>query len=277
MQINPRYEGEPILRMDVREPDPSVAALRQRRRLGDLLTGFDDEQWAATSRCEGWSARDVVAHLVSTNQFWAMSIGAGRNGAPTTFLSSFDPVASPAQMVEATRDEPAVQVLGRYLETVESMATALEGMDDSAWDQPAEAPPGHVAIHAVLAHALWDGWIHERDILLPQGLSQAVEDDEVVTCLRYVAALGPGFLASTGSTRRGTLVVEASDPASRAVIEAGPTVVVHDGLVPDDTPTLRGAAVDLIEGLSFRAPLDHQLPDEHAWLIQGLDAVFDRA
>jgi uncharacterized protein (TIGR03083 family) len=50
-----------------------VPLLRQRRRLAALLGSLDDQQWATTSRCEQWSVQDVVAHLVSTNQFWAFS------------------------------------------------------------------------------------------------------------------------------------------------------------------------------------------------------------
>jgi len=35
----------------------------ERRGLADLLEGFDDEQWATPSLCEGWTVQVVVAHL----------------------------------------------------------------------------------------------------------------------------------------------------------------------------------------------------------------------
>ena len=35
-----------------------------------------------------------------------------------------------------------------------------------------------------------------------------------------------------------------------------------------------GAAVDLIEGLSLRLPLDHDLLPEDRWLVDGLARVF---
>lgn len=43
---------------------------------------------------------------------------------------------------------------------------SLEAVD---WEALAEAPPGHITVSAVTHHALWDSWIHERDVLLPLG------------------------------------------------------------------------------------------------------------
>ena len=50
----------------------------------------------------------------------------------------------------------------------------------------------------VAHHALWDCWVHERDIVLPLGLPTAIEPDEVRACLRYAAALSPAFAISSG-------------------------------------------------------------------------------
>ncbi len=38
---------------------------------------------------------------------------------------------------------------------------------------------------------------------------------------------------------------------------------------------VRGRAVDLIEGLSARAPLPGTVPDEHRWLVASLAEVFE--
>lgn len=35
----------------------------QRRRTADLLAGLSGEQWDHPSLCEGWTVRDVAAHL----------------------------------------------------------------------------------------------------------------------------------------------------------------------------------------------------------------------
>jgi uncharacterized protein (TIGR03083 family) len=280
MQLTPRYDGPTVLRFDGPIGDPSIALVRQRRRLGEVLAGLDAAQWATPSRCDGWTVRDVVAHLGGTNQFWARAATAALAGEPTRFLAAFDPVATPAAMVGATADVPASTVLSQYAEGVEQLAGTLTGLDDEQWSRPAEAPPGHIALHAMARHALWDAWIHERDVLVPLGMAQPEEPDELRACLEYAAAIGPALLASTGSTRTATLAVDASDPDLHVVVELAASVRVHDGAVhdgdvPDGVVRLTGSTVDLIEGLSFRAPLPHDVADDDRWVLGGLAAAFD--
>jgi uncharacterized protein (TIGR03083 family) len=253
-----------------------VPLIRQRRRLGETLAELDQAQWASPSRCEAWSVQDVVTPLLSTNQFWAASIASGVAGTPTRFLATFDPVKTPAALVDGMRTLSPADVLAQYVETVDALAAAVGDVSDDAWSRPAEAPPGHIELRGVALHALWDAWIHERDIGVPLGLTQPAEEDEIQASLVYAAAIGPALVAAAGSTRRGKLGVAAHDPQSSFVVEAGPTVTVrprHDEEVAD--VELRGDAVDLIEGLTFRAPLEQAVPPAHSWLLGGLAEVFD--
>lgn len=276
MLLTPRYDGPPVLRCTERATDPATPVVRQRRRLAALLGDLDESQWAAPSRCAGWTVQDVVAHLVSTDQFWFLSATAGLAGEPTRFLSSFDPVATPPALVEGMGAPTPAELLATYQEGVAVLTATLEGIDGEQWELPAEAPPGHVPLHALADHALWDAWIHERDILLPLGLVPAEEPDEVQACLRYAAALGPVFLATRGSDRPGTLVVEGTDPEVRVVVEAGATVVVGGGPVPEGAVHLAGPSVALVEGLSLRDPLPGDAVDPaDRWLLDGLATVFD--
>lgn len=276
MQLSPRYDDEPLVTIATPLDDPAVPLLRQRRRLGDLLRNLDDEQWAAPSRCEAWTVQGVVSHLVGTNGFWALAMGQALAGEPTRYLATFDPVATPLAMVEGMRQLGPAEVLARYDESVDAMATVITGLDRASWSVLGEAPPGHVTLEAVALHALWDSWTHERDCLLPLGLAQVEEPDEIIGSLRYAAALGPAFSRTAGSRQEGRLAVVATAPEVSFVVEVGERVVVTDGIAPADTPTLRGSAIGLLEGLSFRAPFEEALPDEHRWLVGGLDAVFDR-
>ena len=278
MQLTPRYGDPAFLAYDLPPADPSVPLLRQRRRLAALAAGFDRDRWATPSRCAGWSVRDVLSHLVTTNQFWAHAIGAARAGEPSRFLATFDPVATPAALVEADRGQPPAAVLARFAETTEALAAALDGLGGEGWSQPGEAPPGHVPLRAVALHALWDAWVHERDIALPLGLAPAEEPDEVTGSLGYAAALGPVFAAAAGGGRRGALAVEATDPDLRAVVEVRDgTVAVRAGDPPPGALRLAGPAVALVEGLSLRAPLPCPVPDDQRWLVAGLAEVFDQA
>jgi len=275
--LTPRYDGPPVLRYDGPTGDPLGPLLRQRRRLGALLDGLDDGQWAAASRCDGWSVREVVAHLVHTDRFWAASAGAGLAGEPTRILAAFDPVATPPLLVDASAGVGNGELLARYDAGVEGLAAVLGAVDGDRWDDVvAEAPPGHVPLRAVAAHALWDGWVHERDVVLPLGLEPTEEPDEVAVCLAYVAGLAPAFLATTGSTRTGTLAIVGRDPDVSVVVEAGETVVVSHGAPPPGAAVVEGSSVVLVEALSFRAERPFAVDDADRWLVDGLGTVFDR-
>jgi hypothetical protein len=125
-------------------------------------------------------------------------------------------------------------------------------------------------------HATWDSWIHERDIVLPLGLDAVEEDDEIAGSLRYGAALSPAFAVAYGSTRAGAVVIDVNDPEVHVVVEIGEGVRVHDGDAPDGALRLTGSAVELLEAISYRAPMPEAVPAEHEWLFGGLAQAFDR-
>jgi uncharacterized protein (TIGR03083 family) len=284
MQLTPRYDGTTFLTIEGAPDDQREPLIRQRRRLQHALDGLRDDQWATPSRCDGWTVQDVISHLVTVNQFWSLSIGLGVAGTPTQFLATFDPVATPAQLVEAARDTAPAETLEQFAASNEALFDAIASLDEAGWNALAEAPPGHITVRLLAHHALWDGWVHERDVLLPLGVAPDEEPDEVISCLRYAAALGPTFaLAPAGSTRdnapqparRGSLVVDAIDPDVHLVVDVADIVTVHTGAAPDDAVLLTGRAVDLVEALSIRAPLGQPVPEASRWLLGGLAEVFD--
>jgi uncharacterized protein (TIGR03083 family) len=277
VKLTPRYGSEALVTISGQVDDPAVPLLRQRRRLGDVLRGLDDAQWAMPSRCDAWTVQGVIAHLVGTNGFWALAMGAALAGEPTRYLGTFDPVATPLAMVDGMKDLSPAAVLAQYDESVDAMADVVTGLDREQWSMLGEAPPGHVSLESVALHALWDAWTHERDCLLPLGLAQVEEPDEILGSLRYAAALGPAFSRGQGDERQGRLAVVVTDPEASFVVDVGATaVVVADGAAPEGAPVLRGTAIGVLEALGFRLPFEEELPDEHRWLVGGLDAVFDR-
>lgn len=278
MQLTPRYDGPRVLHIEAAVADPGNLVLQQRRRLAETLAGFDESQWRAPSRCEGWSTRDVVSHLVGTNRFWAASMSSGLAGSPTRILAAFDPVATPAAMVDASRAMAPIDVLAAYCASLDQLAAVLTDVPADAWSRPAESPVGHVELRAVALHALWDAWTHERDILLPLGLDPTADDDEIRASLIYAAAISPTLLATQGSTRTGRLAVDGTTPDVSLVVDVGPTVTVRDrGSADPADAELRGAAVDVIESLTLRVPVRHDVDPEFEWMLGGLAEAFDRA
>jgi uncharacterized protein (TIGR03083 family) len=278
MQLAPRYDGPTILSISGPVHANALPCTRQRRRFETLLAGLTDEQWDAPSRCAGWSVRDVVVHLTGVNAFWQLTVQMGLAGTPTKFLGGFDPVATPAQMVSAVEAAPAGAVLAAFIASNDGLLGAIDGLDDEAWAALAEAPIGHVPVHVVVQHALWDAWVHERDVALPLGLPVAQEPDEVRACLVYAAAISPALGFAVGLELAGSLAIAADEPATSFAIDVTDSVAVTLDVEPAaGVPTLRGPAVELAEALSMRTPLPASAPAEWVRLRNGLGTAFDAA
>ena len=275
VQISPRYDTDPIIHLDGAPPAVGVPFLRQRRRLADALSSLSPAQWAKSSRCEGWRVQDVVAHLTGTDQFWNLSIGSGLAGAPTRILAAFDPKATPAAMVDAVRDASPAEALTSYLEATEALCATVASLDDEGWNAIAESPAGHVTISALGHHALWDAWVHERDMLEPLGIAQEEEADEIVASLRYAAAVGPALALQSRSGHGGAIALVVRRPAARVVVTVDDVVRVAEGDAPEGALVLTGDAVDVLEALSVRAPWRQPISNDKAWLLTGLTEVFE--
>jgi uncharacterized protein (TIGR03083 family) len=274
MQLTPRYHGPPVLRFASGDETPLTAVLRQGRRLLHTASSLTANQWAAASRCEGWSVGDVISHLVTTNGFWTYSLSEGLKGEPSSLLSSFDPVRTPDLLVVAGREQSREEVLAQFATSVEVWGTQLSELSAPQWDLVVEAPQGHVSVREIAAHSLWDSWIHERDIAIPLGLSLIVESDEVAWSVKYVAGLGPAFLATHGSTRDGRINFSLSDPDLTFTVEVGAQVLIRERRDDDPAPLVVGNAVDVLESLSCRKePL--RIGEQDQWMIEGLAEVFE--
>ncbi len=217
----------------------------------------------------------MVAHLASVNEFWMLSISSGVSGEPTRWLSSFDPVATPEQMVERTRATEAREVLEQFSDTNARLVALLEGLDESQWSLLAEAPPGHLPIRLVVSHGLWDSWIHERDVLLPLGREPEVVADEVAASLRYVVALIGGFSVLAGAVQSRSYEVAAMHPELRFGLALSENAQVRSLVAASGAPRLEGDAVTLLETLSFRAPFPRGVPAAWIDLCKSFADVFD--
>lgn len=263
--------------MDGSVPHPGRAVTRQRRRMERMLAEASPQTWAAPSRCEGWSVREVIAHLVTVNGFFEASLRAGRDGHPTRMLASFDPAADPGRFVESMGALDASEVFEQFVASNDGFLGIVAELSGDEWDLVGEAPIGHVGLDRILDHALWDAWVHERDIALPLGLPTEEEADELAASLRYAAAVGPAITAGRAGAFTGTVQVVASDPETEFVVEVSTTVVVHEGPGDADVPCLRGRAAELIDALSVRTPLPADAPDEWQHVVQGVVRAFATA
>jgi hypothetical protein len=177
-------------------------------------------------------------------------------------------------MVAAMRELGPEEVLDQFVASNDAFLDVVGDLDADGWATLAESPAGHVPIRLIAHHALWDCWIHERDIAFPLGLSPAIESDEVRSCLTYVSAVNAVFAVASDHEIDDVYALEATDPTLRLVLDVGASVAVREGSAPPDAPCLCGDAVALVEALSVRAPLPTSTPAAWHRLLEGLATAF---
>ncbi len=240
--------------------------LRHRRRFLDALVALPDAQWQAETRCTEWTVSDVVAHIITADQFWIMTLTSARAGAPaTTFLRGFDPSNSLEPVVAPLRSLSPPEVLAQFRTNTEAFIALVAEFDAPDWDCIGESPFGHLPARFLFTHAFWDSWLHERDIFIALGSAPPVETDELLSatwCSFFVAGVQGGLLADTDPVGPG--LERPVDVTLR--FDDLPDYPLHVSLANDvriDIGTgglAAGRALDLVEGFAGRAPAP-TLPD----------------
>lgn len=246
--------------------DPALRAsvepwVRHRRRLVDALAALDDEQWKAPTRCTAWDARGVVGHLVVVDQFWMTTMGAAQRGdEPTTFIRGFDPSSGTDALVAPLVELPPSAVLEQLAAGTDSFVALVESIAGEQWDALGEAPFGHMPAHLLLAHAHWDSWLHERDILEPLGLAGQVVEDDLRNATVYtfvVGGLQGGLLGDPAPTGPG-LDAPLDETVGFTDLPLALHVRYDDGVhlaaVDAASATSAGDALTLVESLAGRGP-----------------------
>lgn len=254
------------------EVDPGLASmvtpwLAHRERFLAAVRALDAADWDHVTRCADWSVRDVIAHLLTVDRFWPVAIAPALDGgAPTTYLSGFDPSRSPDEFVRATTATVSdAELLDQHAAALDALHTFVAGLDDDAWLRRCESPLGHVPALLILAHGYWDSWLHEFDIFVPLGGAPAIEVDDLLVATWFslcFAGLQGGLVADRAAVGPGPdatidVCLAFSDLPGRAlhltIGDLGTGVrVTRCGT--GHTPVDAGRALDLVEGLTGRRP-----------------------
>jgi len=172
------------------------------------------------------------------------------------------------------RDLAPRSVFDQFVSSNDELLDVLGGLDEEGWASIAEAPPGHLPVRLIASHALWDSWIHERDVVLALDVAQQTHADEVSASLRYVCALTSALVILSGQVTAGSFGVQARDPEMCFTLHIADSVDIREDAPPASSPTLRGDAVALVEALSTRIPFPTEPPTGWMPLIQGLATAF---
>jgi uncharacterized protein (TIGR03083 family) len=236
---------------------------RQRRRLTAALSELTEAQWKSPTRCTSWDARGVVSHLITVDGFFTMTLRAAAAGdPPTTFIRSFDPSTGTDDLVAPLLELPTEALFEQFVTGTDTLLATVQTLEGDDWRSLGEAPFGHMPARLILAHAFWDSWLHERDVLVPLGVDVPVEDDELLTATWYTVLVGGlqgGLLDDSEPVGPGadapidaTLQFDDLPIALRVQIDTGTRISRGDGA----HAVRAGSAVRLVEGVAGRAPAD---------------------
>jgi uncharacterized protein (TIGR03083 family) len=193
--------------------DRVVAALEEEwAALLDLLGGLGPDDWGRPTACPGWSVQDNVAHVIGTE--------ASLEGRPTpeVELAEVPHVRNELgrfneQWVESYRSRPPAEVVADLRAVVEARRASLAGMDQDAFDGPADTPGGPDTFGRFMRIRIMDTWMHEQDIREAVGAPGHLEGLAPTYALEVVsAALGFVVGKRAGAPEGSTVRFELTGP-----------------------------------------------------------------
>ncbi|WNV77386.1 TIGR03086 family metal-binding protein [Geodermatophilus sp. DSM 44513] len=140
------------------------------RPLTALLDAVPAGRWANPSPCAGWSAADVVGHLIATQRDFLGSHGVDLGGAP-------DVAADPAAAWRA-----------------HAAAVAAALADESVLARPFDGFFGPTTVGTTLARFyVWDVLVHRWDVARAVGADDRLTDEELDRVASGADGFGPAL------------------------------------------------------------------------------------
>jgi len=166
----------------VTRPDDAIARyLRALDRLGTVVDAVPAQRWDAPTPCPGWSARELLGHLVDgQRQVLAMLTGEGPRA----------PVPEPEALGALAGPDPAGSWRRAHQAVVAALSSAAPGAGVAT-------PLGPRTVEELLGIALVEPVVHTWDLATATGRPAGLDPDAVRALLPGVLALG-GQLAATG-------------------------------------------------------------------------------
>ena len=193
--------------MTLPRDDVTTGLMRELAAVEALIRPLTPEQWAAPSRCAGWSAADVAAHVVG--QMVDVTTGC-LEGLGT-------PEVTARQVAERQGRSPA-ELADELAASTKIAGDMLSGFDDALWAMP--APGGFDFTLGEGIEALWyDAYLHGDDIRAAVG-QPSERGDGLTASISHLADVlrrqgwGPARLALDGSPE---FLVGDDDGAGRRV------------------------------------------------------------
>ncbi len=233
----------------------AVEALRTEvEHVKAVLDDLDEETWSLASGCEGWTIKDLVAHLAS--DFDAV-LNPG-SGPPA---EGDEPFTEPA--VRASRGSSVAEVRARYESLAAAGCDALAGLQEPpmADVEVPIATLGTYPLHLVANALAFDHWCHLRvDLARPRGpldIDVPANDDAVAATVEWLLAGLPQMNASRlnpAVTRPVVLELTGPGGGTWSLVPADGGFTVQAGAVDDAVAVVRSTTTDFVVWSTQRAP-----------------------
>lgn len=226
--------------------DQLPAALRELRvRMLGLVESIDGDAWRAPSRCEQWTVHDVVRHVRDVSRRLVARL---QDDNAAEVPADFDNRVTPQQWLDASAGEDPATTVADLRSLFEAEGPALAGRLAAGTDDQVMGPYGPVHWTVLVAHVLWDGWLHVRDI---GGRSSTRVEDGVVALYALLIASVP---AQFGGFPLDVSVDLTGSDGHHLLAAVGPGHVTVRVGVPTGAENLRGELGPVADALSGRAP-----------------------
>lgn len=153
------------------------------------------EAWEAPTACEGWTTRDIVAHIVDTTEgyFRAFDAAKGAGEAPEPYgLAVMGHKVN--EFTTAFRGTPQDELLGRLHDDFEQMQSILEPIGPDDWSGYLVTHPymGPVPASFYAAGQLMDYGVHSWDIRQGTGRAHGLAGDTADLLVPFMFAVWQG-------------------------------------------------------------------------------------
>ena len=208
----------------------------------EATDGVTEEEWARPSELPGWSVKDCLNHVTSTE---SSLLG---EPAPQVPIDHLAHVVTPFQAmlevgVEAARGRSGAESRQRFLEVVGRRVAQLRAMGPEGWDTVGWSPIGEVPYRDFMRVRVFDCWMHEQDIRRALDRPGHLEGRAVEpTVERFRGALGFVVGKKVGAPD-GTVVVLRTTGPPEVVL---PVVVAGRAPVVDEVELTGTPAVEVV-------------------------------
>ena len=162
------------------------------QRLGEFLSGLDEQAWSLDSACEGWTVGDVVGHLSAGAESWANNITraiAGDANPPPgqEYLASgvrgSDIIN---QSAIAARQQMGPNLLDGYTTGHSRLSQALSSLGPEDWDKPCFHRRGQMPMQDYVSLRVQELAVHGWDIRSSRDKAAELWEDSLPVLLGKV-------------------------------------------------------------------------------------------